>query len=169
MFIKYSGTNVHAMAQINETALKAMKKGAKTAVIQTPQDVKWLRPGWNEFPKAVWEQNKNHPEILKMLKKGKIELFSAKAKVKVKDARGKIKIVERMVGMDDRPIRLRWFDEKLAMKLARETLNRDILQRWIDEETRHRVKKVLRKQIEPLLPSKEDDEDSDDWEDEEYE
>jgi hypothetical protein len=172
MMIKYSGTNVHAMAHINEAALKSMKDGdAKAIAIQTPQDVKWLRPGWNEFPRATWEQNKEHPEIKKMLKKKVIELMEYEAKIKIKDPKtGRPKTVTRMVGADDKPVKLKWFDEITAKKIVTETLNRDMLQRWMDEETRHKVKKVLRKQIEPLMNNNKDDDDiGDDFEDEELE
>jgi hypothetical protein len=40
-----------------------------------------------------------------------------------------------------------------------------MLQRWIDEENRHKVKRALTKQIEPLLNSESNDDD--DEEDEE--
>ena len=163
MMIKYNGTNVHAMAQVNQ---------AQGALVQTPQDVQWLRPGWNEFPKAVWEQNKNHPQHVKMIKKGMIEFLAIPALVPVRDAKtGKIKKVKRVVGADDRPVKLKYLDEKLAIKIVLSTLNRDILERWLDEEQRHKVKKVLRKQIKPLLStSSEDDEDGgEDVDEEEFE
>lgn len=165
MFIRYNETNCHAFGHINAEALKSLKtpskRGAKP-IIQSPQDVVWLRPGWNEFPKEVWDQNKDHPVVKKMLKRGKIELMSYKTKVKVRGANGKLKLVERLVGADDKPVRLKYFDDKLSIKIVKQTLNRDMLQRWLDEERRHIVKKALRKQLKPLLPNKEDDDDDND-------
>lgn len=152
MFINYTGTNVHALPQVN----------VANPMLQSPQDVKWLRPGWNEFPKAVWDQNKSNPNVQKMLKKGIIKLLEYTATVKVKTKTGKIKLVKKAIGLDDSPVKLKYFDEKTAVTIAKNTYDRDLLQRWDDEETRHKVKKVLRKQIEPLMSSK-DDEDEDDY------
>lgn len=158
MMIKYNETNVFSMARVDTSK--------DAAIRQSPQDVHWLRPGWNEFPKEIWEQNKNHPLVKKFLTKGKIELLAVKAQVRVKDTKGKVKTVTRILGADDKPLRLKWLDEKLAIKIVLGTLNREMLQRWLDEEQRHRVKKVLRKQIKPLLAPEGDDEDGDDFEDE---
>jgi hypothetical protein len=167
MFIKYSGTNCHAMGNINKASLAAMKTPGREAkaLIQSPQDVKWLRPGWNEFSTECWDQNKNHPQIVKMIKKNIIEIMNHTAKVKVRDKKGKVKLVQRLIGQDDRPVRLTYFDEKSAVKIAKETWNRELLQRWLDEERRHKVAKVLRKQIEPLLNKSSDDDDDEDDDD----
>lgn len=161
MFIKYSGNNVHAMPYVNSTGKD---------LIQSPQDVQWFRPGWNEFPAAVWKQNEKNPQVQKMLQKGILEVFSQKVKVQVKDKKsGRVKTVEKVVGLDDKPIKLKYFDEKQSVEIVKGTLNREILQRWIDEERRHKVMKALRKQIEPLLNKSQDDEDSEaeDYDDEE--
>lgn len=170
MFIKWTETNVLAFPNINKTAIDQMKKshrmkGSKP-VVQTPAEVKWLRPGWNEFPTDVWEQNKDNPAIQKLIKAKKIELMSHKATITVRDKRtGKLKKVERMIGADDSPIRLKYFDEKTAIEVVKSAFDRDMLQRWEDEETRHKVKKALRKQIEPLLNTSEDKDDEDDTDD----
>lgn len=169
MMIRYNESNVLAIPHINELALKQLKSGVKgktsKPVVQTPQDILWLRPGWNEFPRVVWEQNKSNPLIQKLLKKGKIELLEHRAKVKVKTTSGKTKTVEKLIGADDKPIKLKYFDEPLAAKIVKQTLNRDMLQRWLDEERRHRVKKALRKQIKPLLPSRSGDDEDDSFDD----
>lgn len=99
-----------------------------------------------------------------MLKKGKIELLSYTAKVRVRTAAGKVKVVTRVIGQDDKPVKLKYFDEVTAMKIVKGTLNRDILQRWLDEERRHKVKKALRKQIKPLITQRDDEDDVDDIE-----
>jgi hypothetical protein len=161
MMIKYNGTNVFSMARISD----AKKKGV---VAQSPEDVHWLRPGWNEFPKEVWEQNKSNPAIKKMLARKVIELFAVKAKIRVRSAStGKVRLVERELGTDDMPIKLKYLDEKLAIKIVLGTLNRDMLNRWLDEERRHRVKKAIRKQVKPLLATEEDDGDDDSYDEEE--
>lgn len=162
MFIKYLGTNIHALPHlpkhIDENAVKVL----------SPQDIQWLRPGWNEFPKSIWDQHKDHPQIKKMLKEGKpdhkgrptkeplIELMSEK----VTFLEGKKKKTK-VVGQDDSQIALEVFDEKRAIQIVKETHNRDLLQRWLDEENRGKVRRMIDKQLEPLLNT-EDNEDGDD-------
>lgn len=156
MYIKYNGTNVHALTYSSETDLK---------MNQSPQEVVGLLPGWNEFPKKIWEQNKNAPSIQKMLKKGTIELMEDKVTVRMKDKKtGKVKAVKKVVGTDDRKIKLTWFDVARAVEIAKNTYHRDTLQRYLDEENRHPVKRALEKQIKPLLNDEAPDADED-WED----
>lgn len=166
MFIKYNEKNVHALPHMKMTTKRLRnRKTGKVRTIQVvdsnlaPNDIKWLRPGWNEFPKDTWDQNKNNPGILKMLKAGKIEVLEEK--VSFYEGRKKI---TKVVGIDDEQVVLQQFPEPRAIKIAKETWDRGILQRWLDEETRHKVKRVLEKQIKPLLSSeseeKEDDEDN---------
>lgn len=167
MFIHYKDTNVHALPHITyrEKRLKNRHTG-KVRVVQqidtnqSPQDIKWLQPGWNEFPKAVWDQNKDNPQIQLMLKRGKIVVMEEKVSILKGGKR-----VTKVVGQVDEEVRLRWFDEKRALAIVADTYNREILTRWMDEETRTRVKKKLTKQLEPLL-SKADDDDRDDDQDE---
>lgn len=171
MFIKYNETNCHALPHVTQRPVTLVNKktGAKRRVMridttQSPTDIKWLRPGWNEFPKAVWDQNKDHPQIQKMLRKKKIELMSEKVTI----TKGGKKVT-RVVGLEDEQIRLRWFDEKRALGIVKDTYDRELLQRWLDEESRSRVKRKLEKQITPLLAetqNEQDDEDEDDEEDE---
>jgi hypothetical protein len=155
MFIKYTGTNVHALGQVNMANLK---------LNQSPLAVKSLQPGWNEFPKDVWEQNKNHPSIKQMLKDGKLQIMDDQVVVKAKSESGKIAKKKIAVGTYDKKMKLLWFDEKRAVEIIKDTYNRDLLKRWTDEETRSRVKKALDKQIKPLLHSdkEEDENESDD-------
>ena len=52
------------------------------------------------------------------------------------------------------------FSAERAAEIVKQTWNRDMLQRWLDEETRHKVKRTLTKQIKPLLnESKDEDND----------
>lgn len=162
MFIKYDDTNVHAIPHVKMVEKKLRNK--KTGAVRTemrmspdlaPQEIKWLRPGWNEFPKDVWDQNKDHPGIKKMLASGKIELLAEK--VTVTEGRKKI---TKVIGMDDEEVSIKLFSEARAIEIVKDTLNRDILQRWMDEENRSKVKRAIDKQIKPLLSTKsqEDDE-----------
>lgn len=161
MFIHYKDTNVHALPYITyKTKRFKNKKTGKVTVkqvldlTQSPQDIKWLRPGWNEFPSNIWEQNKENPGIKAMIAKGMIEIFDPK---KAGMKKGKT------LG-PDAEIHLTDLAEPAALKIAKQTWDRDLLQRWVDEETRHKVKRALLKQIEPLLPSEKskDDDDGDD-------
>lgn len=159
MFIKYNETNVHAMPHVKMKTVRLKNK--KTGKVRTeqridaslaPQDIKWLRPGWNEFPREVWEQNKSNPGIKKMIADGKIELLAEKVVTTV----GKKKVTK-IIGQDDEEVSLRDFSEVRALQIVKDTLDRDILQRWLDEETRHKVKRALSKQIKPLLNSEKEE------------
>lgn len=163
MFIKYNDTNVHALPYVTyrQVRLKNKKTGKARLVkrvdtTQSPQDIQWLRPGWNEFPSHIWEQNKDHPGIKRMIDEGKIEIMSEKIQVK----EGK-KLVTKIIGQTDEEVSLKHFTETRAIAIVKGTLNRDILERWLDEETRHKVKRALKKQVEPLINKTSDDEDSD--------
>lgn len=162
MFIKYNDTNVHALPYVTMIPRKIRNKRTgkvrtemKVDTNQSPQDIQWLRPGWNEFPKHIWEQNKENPSVKKMLAEGKIELLSETITVSM----GKKKVTK-TIGMDDEPVNLKDLSETKSIELVKGTLNRDILQRWLDEETRHKVKRALSKQIEPLLNKTNENDDS---------
>lgn len=171
MFIQYKDTNVHAMPQLAYRPVRVKnKKTGKARMVdklvtdQAPQDVFWLRPGWNEFPKKIWDQNSTHPQIVRMMKRKKIVLLTDT--VEVKKGGKKVKL---QVGLTDVPIRLRWFDAKRAIEILKNTLNRDLLQRWLDEETRSPVKRALEAQIKPLLPENQAPKDEEAEEEEEFE
>lgn len=164
MFIKYNDTNVHALPHLNyvDKQVEHPRTGKIKTVRtldtnQSPQDIKWLQPGWNEFPKHIWDQNKDHPQIQRMIKKGKIKLMAEKVTVKKGG-----KLVTKLVGPEDEQIKIRWFDEKRALSIVKDTYNREILQRWLDQETRTKVKKLIEKQLTPLLKTAEDDDAADD-------
>lgn len=160
MFIKYNGTNVHAMGQVNATDMK---------MNQSPQEVKWLQPGWNEFPSEIWKQNEKNPQIQKWLKKGVIELLSETVSVRIRDKKtGKVKTVKKTLGSTDVEMTIKYFDEKKAIDIVKHTFNRDILQRWIDEERRHKVKRALDKQIKPLLNTEREETEEDDENEDEF-
>ena len=161
MFIKYNDTNVHAIPDVQMKAVRLKnKKTGKVRIeqrlsgSQSPQDIKWLRPGWNEFPSDLWAKTKDHPGIKKMLAEKTIELLSEK--VVITEGRKKI---TKIIGQDDEEVSLKFFNEVKAIEILKGTLNRDILQRWMDEETRHKVKRALKKQIEPLLNNTKKEED----------
>lgn len=143
MFIKYSGTNIHALGHIDDS--KSVASG--------PKAIHWFRPGWNEFPQAIWKMYENHPDILKMIQDKKLELLNEK----VTTTKGKKKTIL-TVGMDDKPIDLKDFSEARAIAIVKDVFNRDILQRWLDEDTRHKVKRALEIQIKPLRNEKQESE-----------
>jgi hypothetical protein len=168
MFINYKGTNVHALPFVTykEVRLKNKKTG-KVRVIQqvdnsqNPREIHSLKPGWNQFPTHIWKQNEGSPSIQQMLKKKVIELMAVQVEIKQRTPSGKIKKIVKLVGQDDKPVKLKYFNEVDSVKIVKSTFNREMLQEWLDEERRHRVKKVLAKQLEPLL-SKTGTEDDDD-------
>lgn len=139
MLIKYNKSNVHALGHV---------PSSETKIAGGPQDIAWLRPGWNEFPSHIWEMYKTHPQILKMLEAKDIELMNIQVKLK----QGK-KMVTKVIGPGDSELHLMELPEPMAIKVASETLNRQMLERWADEETRHKVKRAIMKQIEPLMSS----------------
>ena len=151
MLIRYNGTNIHALGHLGSPG---------AAATQAPMSIHPLRPGWNEFPKEVWDQYQNDPEIQKWIKEGKLELMAEK--VVVKDGRKKS---TKIIGTTDDELNIMDLPEAKAIEVVKATYNREMLQRWIDEENRHKVKRVLTKQIEPLLNSESNDDD--DEEDEE--
>lgn len=161
MMIKWNESNIHALPYVThkQVTLRNKKTGKKRTVTQvdasqSPQDIRWLRPGWNEFPKVIWDQNKDHPGIQKMIREKKIELLAEPVVIK----EGK-KRITKIIGQDDEEVSLKHFAEVRAIEIVKGTLNRDILQRWMDEESRHKVKRALSKQIEPLLNDKKKNED----------
>jgi hypothetical protein len=140
LFIKYNGTNVHAFGHIDQDKTKPTIGG--------PQNIVWLRPGWNEFPSHIWEMYTKptvHPEVQKMLDDKKIELMDEKV------GTGKKK---KTLGQDDEPFNLKDLTDSKAIEVVKSTFNREILQRWSDEENRSKVKRALEEQIKPLLPDK---------------
>lgn len=176
MFIKWNNTNVHALPFVTMVTktLRNKRTGKRREVqvpntAQTPQDVKWFRPGWNEFPSMVWTQNFNHPQIQKFLRKKTIEVMAFKAEVVIRDAKGKKKKIIKVIGLDDAPIKLKYFPDKMAISVVKSTWDRDLLSRWLDEERRFKVKRAIDKQLKPLMAtadSDEDDSDEDDGDDE---
>jgi hypothetical protein len=130
MLIKYNGTNVHAFGSPDG------------------KQISWLRPGWNEFPKQIWDMYANHPDVITMLSDKKLELLNEKVEV---PSKGKKKEY-REIGMTDEPLSLKDLSESKAIEVVKGTYNRDMLQRWLDEENRHKVKRALDAQIKPLLP-----------------
>jgi hypothetical protein len=171
MFIHYKGTNVHAFPLVQTklkkfTSKKTGKKYTKEVIVgsQSPQDVYSLRPGWNEFPKNVWDQNKNNPGIVKMIEKKKIVVLNETIIVK----EGK-KNVKKVIGQDDEPIDLMLLTIERSLKIIKDTYNPAILSRWLDEDSRHKVKQAITKQIKPLINEAKDDDSEDEEEDEDFE
>lgn len=110
----------------------------------TPKEIKWLRPGWNEFPSNIWKMHENDPEIVGMVESKKIELMN----IVVVEGKGK----KRVFGQGDDELHIVKIPDATAISIVKDTLNREMLQRWLDEETRSKVKRALEAQIKPLLP-----------------
>ena len=87
----------------------------------------------------------DHADTKRMLSEGTIELMAEKVETKV----GKKKVVK-LVGQGDAEVHLKDLEEAKAIKIVADTHNRELLQRWTDEETRHKVKRALDKQMEPF-------------------
>lgn len=119
MLIKYTGTNVHALAT---------KDGKVIAS---------LRPGWNEFPMALFKANENDSEVCAWIKSGKLAFLS----------KGYGKKAKPLHRFDDEELHLSELEADQALEVVKETYNRAMLQRWLDEETRHRVKRAVDKQL----------------------
>jgi hypothetical protein len=107
-----------------------------------------LRPGWNEFPAEIFELHKNDPEIKAWIKSGDIVISD------VKVGAGK-KAID--LGAQDVEVHLAEIkDEKKCIEIVNGTFNRDLLQRWIDEETRSKVKRALSARMKDLFEKKDD-------------
>lgn len=127
MFINWKNNNVHAFGSVD----------GKT--------IKWLRPGWNEFPSELFKQYENDAEVKRFISEGKLEILAEKV------GTGKTK---KTIGLDDKPIDLKELTEAKSIEIIKNTFNRELLQRWIDEENRSKVKRALEEQIKPLMPDK---------------
>lgn len=133
MFIQYNKNNIHALG--------------------TPdgKEIKFLRPGWNEFPSNIFKLYEKDPEILRMIADKIIVLMNEKVTVN----QGKKKVTK-VIGQDDEEIVLKDFSDSKAVEVVGGTLNKDLLQRWDDEENRHKVKRALAAQLKKLSPESED-------------
>lgn len=131
MFIKYNRPNAHMIPGMNGTKIYR------------------LMPGWNEFPSKVFKAYEKHPEIARFIEEGVIEVMDEK-KVEKKGKR----TVTKRIGQDDKPLNLKDLTEAKAIAVVKETHNRDLLERWLDAETRTKVKRALEKQIKPLQNAK---------------
>lgn len=111
-------------------------------------DLKHLKPGLNEFPKAVWETHKKHPVVKFMIESGDIEEVTAKTEPTTPKAKPKV------VGKDDTPIDLKELNAAKAIEFIELTTDMKMLERWEAAETRVKVKKALDKQIAKVDPRK---------------
>lgn len=133
MLIKYNKANVHTLTTSDG-------KGSM-----------WLKPGINEFPDHIWNENKAHPHVVDMMNNNEIELFKEED-VGIKP-KGKVqKDQPRYLGQGDQPVRLCDIpDDKSAIEIVKATYDKNLLQRWMDEETRSKVKRELDKQLKSVM------------------
>jgi len=111
-----------------------------------------LRPGWNQIPKDHWESLKKDPELNRFVEERILEVSDFK-----KESKRGSKTVSKSVGHDDAPIILKELKESEAIRLVKDTFDREQLQVWLDAETRTKVKRALEKQIKPLLPGSQEE------------
>lgn len=117
----------------------------------TGQDIKWLQPGWNEFPDRIWDLHSKDKEILQMIEDGHLE-FKTETVGKGKKAK------TTFLGEGDKEVRLMDMDdEKKIVEIIKGTFNEKLLVRWLDEENRHKVKRALDAQIKSLHPEEKKD------------
>lgn len=124
---------------IKSTALGVISMGSMDA-----KEIKWLNPGWNDFPNRIWEQNKDSPLIKRYLAEGVLSIFNEKVTSMV----GKKK-VKTDIGMATTRLKLSDLPEALAIKVVKESYERSMLTRWLNVETRPKVKKYLETQLAP--------------------
>lgn len=111
------------------------------------KEIHCLSPGWNNFPTHIWSMYESHPDIVKMIKDGDVEIMDKVVKEGKKT---------RVVGADDKPVELTDFSEDEAVKIVASTFKREMLQNWLDGDNRSKVRRALEKQIDKLDPSKQD-------------
>lgn len=136
MIINYKKNNLHALSSYDG------------------KELVWLSPGMNEFPSHIWKIHEKDKEIVKMLDDKIIELFEAKVTYRNDDG----KKVTKIIGKDDEPLDLKLLDEKKAIEVVKSTYKKNILERWNDEEFRHKVKRELEKQMKALFSDKKESE-----------
>ena len=127
MLIKYNKTNCLALGSFDNSEIAV------------------LRPGWNEFPSHIWNKHEGDKQLKKLIEDGEIEFLKVTSlgKGKKKEAG------------QDAELHIKDLDETKAIGITKSTFNRDMLQRWIDEENRSKVKRALEKQMQTISPTKE--------------
>lgn len=91
-----------------------------------------LLPGPNEVDAAAWKKASEHPIVKAWLEDGTLEAIG-----------------------EDKPAKapeelLAALQHKEAEKTARETINVELLKKWLAKEKREKIKKAITKQIEAL-------------------
>jgi hypothetical protein len=101
------------------------------------KQMSWFQPGWNEFPADIWKQYEKNDDIIDGLENKLFEVYKSPGK--------KTPLLAEEFNVKD-------MDEKTAISVVTSTWVRPLLQRWQDEETHHKVKRALDKQLKPLMP-----------------
>lgn len=109
-----------------------------------------LRPGWQEFPKGVFEAHLEDPEVQQLIKDKHIVISD----VVIQEKQGK-KTVKVELGKADVEVHLVAIkEEKKCLEIIAGTFNRELLQRWIDEENRSKIKRALEKRMKDVFDPK---------------
>lgn len=96
-----------------------------------------LMPEINEIESSVWDEVKNNPVIVQMLKDKKLEVISLKEEKKAEDGKP----------VDDSKSTLDGFQYKKAVALVKNTVDRDLLKKWKSHEKRPSVLQAIDEQL----------------------
>lgn len=142
MFLKYNKPNNHVLSTF----------GAGVGGVMAQPDIKVIRPGWQEFPKHIFDMHQNDPHMISMIKDGTIEISEMAVKEKVGKKTATVEL-----GKSDAEVHLTKIpDEKKCIEIVNGTFDRGLLQRWIDEENRSKVKRALEKRMKDVYDKKEE-------------
>jgi len=128
MYIRYNKPNVLSLSTFDGKVIESLK------------------PGWNEFPAAIFNLHVTNPEIVRMIETKELEIMNETQEVK--GSKGKTAV--KKIGLDDELVSLKDFSETKAIQYVKETYLMSILTRWSDEEVRHKVKRALEAKLKEL-------------------
>ena len=137
MFIQYNRPNNHV--------LTSYTPGLAPGGVMAMPEQHVLRPGWQEFPKRMYDLYKDDPEMKAMVKSGAVVISDV-----IIAGEGK-KAPKVALGQADVEVQLTKIEEKKAQEIVAGTFNRELLQRWLDEENRSKVKRALEKRMKDLF------------------
>lgn len=138
MFLQYNRPNNHVLST----------HGSMVGGVMAQPEIHVLRPGWQEFPKHIYDMHKDDKMFKEMVKKGDIVVSD----VKVGAGKKAVALAEADVEVHLSEIK----DEKKCIEIVKGTFNRELLQRWLDEETRSKVKRAINERVKEVYGKKEE-------------
>ena len=140
MFVQYNRPNNHVLSTHGVMAANG---------VMTQPDIAVLRPGWQEFPKHIFDMHKDEPSFKKLMAEGVIVVSDAAMGTGKKAVK---------VGQADVEVHLSEIkDEKKCIEIVNGTFDRELFQRWLDEETRSKVKRAISARIKELYGKKDEE------------